>query len=129
MSIMIRIFLITALILLTQCKTVNVPTDVSVPVSQPRLGVSLKVLVGDTILRDFGAQGNRALLVTRVRPDSPAERGGVVVGDLLLSIERKRVYGMRDSVAAMRRKKPGEQVELGIQRNGKPLNVMIQLEE
>ena len=56
--------------------------------------------------------------VTRIAPDSPAEKAGIKTGDVLTQYNGQRVEGM-DQFSRMVRETPsGREVRIGILRNG-----------
>lgn len=64
-----------------------------------------------------------------VEPDSPAELAKLRQGDIVLKIDGRDVPG-RDALAAeVRKRKPGQDVTLSIERDGKPMEVKVKLGE
>ena len=72
---------------------------------------------------------NSGALVRKIRPDSPAAKAGVQVRDVITSIEGKAVTSMSALVVALRTRKPGQVVTIGLNRDGKPLKVDATLVE
>ncbi len=65
--------------------------------------------------------------VTRIAPDSPAEKAGVRTGDVIVQYNGQRVEGM-DQFSRMVRETPaGREVKLGIVRNGAPQTVSARI--
>lgn len=75
-------------------------------------------------------------------PGSPAERAGLrgarrrvivgnyevlVGGDLIMSVDGRPIQGQNDLTRALRRKRPGETVELEIFRDGRKMTVKVEL--
>ncbi|NLF31542.1 MAG: PDZ domain-containing protein, partial [Planctomycetes bacterium] len=58
------------------------------------------------------------ILVAKVEPQSPAERSGVRVGDLLVQIGRYRVQTVQQAVRLLRDARPGDSVSVAIVRGG-----------
>jgi|GEM_PF-6993964 len=88
---------------------------------RPELGLRVKVVRVEDILRmykDFVSEDQQVLLVSKVKPGQPAEKAGVQEGDLLLRIDANKVTGMRDALAVMQRKLPGELFTIDIFRRG-----------
>jgi serine protease Do len=80
-----------------------------------RLGVRVSVVTDDIAERTgFGA--GAGLVVTDVRPDSPANRVGLERGDLLLSIGADRLDSVDDLLPAVLGAEPGEARELKLVR-------------
>ena len=81
-------------------------------------------------------------LVQDVTPGSPAADAGLkagdatmqfegaelrVGGDVIVSADGEKVTGMDDVIAAVNGKQPGDQLELGIYRDGKTQTVTLKL--
>jgi|WetSurMetagenome_2_1015567.scaffolds.fasta_scaffold681681_2 S1-C subfamily serine protease len=99
-------------------------------IPRAELGVRLKVVRVDDTLRlfnEFKRDDEKVLLVTKVKDNTPASKAGVLPGDLLLKIDGVSVSGMRESVAVMQRKRPGETVNLDLFRRGAPLTLSATL--
>ncbi len=63
--------------------------------------------------------------VTAVFADSPAARGGLKVGDRLLTIDSRWTDSVNDTHAAVERIKPGQAVECVVRRGGQTLRLTI----
>ena len=59
--------------------------------------------------------------VEGVSPGGPAAEAGVKAGDVIVAIEAKPVTTGRELVRVMEAVEPGDKVELGLKRDGKPL--------
>ena len=65
--------------------------------------------------------------VTRIAPDSPAEKAGIKTGDVVTEYNGERVEGM-DQFSRMVRETPaGREVKIGIIRNGAPQTVTAKI--
>ncbi|WP_419781840.1 PDZ domain-containing protein [Maridesulfovibrio sp.] len=100
---------------------------------RPLLGLKLKVVqkemhvIEEEVLEQTNEDQKRALLVVDCKKDSPAQKGGVLPGDILLEIDGVSVQGMRDSTFIMQRKRPGNNVALTLYRFGKIVKLGIHL--
>ena len=65
--------------------------------------------------------------VKDVRPASPADEGGLKVGDLILSVNDRKVSSRNELLQRIWQRKPGARLRLGIQRGGKDLEVEVVL--
>lgn len=66
-------------------------------------------------------------VVSQVSPDSPAERAGLKVGDVITAIDGQKVSDAGELQVAIADKAPGTKVNLGIVRDGKPLSTPVTL--
>jgi S1-C subfamily serine protease len=64
--------------------------------------------------------------VEGVSPGGPAAEAGVKPGDVIVAVEAKPVSTGRELVRAMESVEPGEKVELGLKRDGKPVKVAVE---
>ena len=65
--------------------------------------------------------------VTRIEPDSPAERAGFKVGDVVLHYNGQRVEGMEQFSRMVRETPPGREVKLDIYRSGAPQTITLRV--
>jgi len=65
--------------------------------------------------REDGGQG---AIITDVRAGSPADGAGIVVNDIVLSVDGEPIDGQAGLVAAIRDAVPGQKVKIEISRNG-----------
>ncbi len=72
-------------------------------------------------------KGVRAVVVTDVTPDSPAEKAGLKRGDVFLAINGQAVTTGEELRLVIAETMPGKKVKLGIFRDGKPLTVEVLL--
>jgi S1-C subfamily serine protease len=79
------------------------------------LGVSL-IALSPELREHFGAPKDAGVLVESVQDDSPAEKAGLRVGDIVLSVDGKDVTSSMDLRQALRDKKEGDSVRLDILR-------------
>jgi membrane-associated protease RseP (regulator of RpoE activity) len=64
--------------------------------------------------------------VDSVSPGGPAAEAGVKAGDVIVAIGARPVATGRELVRAMEAIKPGEKVELGLRRDGRPLKLAVE---
>ncbi|MEO8432372.1 MAG: PDZ domain-containing protein [Acidobacteriota bacterium] len=90
------------------------------------LGIDL-IEVTPELRVHWGAPKDAGVLVGTVEKDGPAARAGVQVGDLVTSIDGKRVSETRELIRAMRDKNAGDAVQLDLSRQGasKSLRVTV----
>jgi serine protease Do len=67
----------------------------------------------------------RGVEVTRVEDDSPAAKGGIKTGDVVLEYNGDKVEGVEEFMRMVRETPPGREVKLSITRNGAPQQVAM----
>jgi len=90
---------------------------------QPRVEGYLGVGLGD---RTDGGQG---AVITEIQPDSPADRAGLEVDDVVVSLDGAPIDGRAGLIAAVRDRGPGDAVTLEIRRGGELRSVVAVLEQ
>jgi serine protease Do len=65
--------------------------------------------------------------ITRVRPDSPAAKSGLMSGDVILQFNGAKVEEMEQISRLVRDTTPGKDVRIDIVRNGTPLSVTVRI--
>jgi S1-C subfamily serine protease len=81
------------------------------------LGVAVQVVeLAPAVARRLGLPATRALGVFDVTKGSPAERGGVQAGDLLLAVEDRAIRGAGDLIASLPRAAIGQPQRLRLLR-------------
>ncbi|MBX3443433.1 MAG: trypsin-like peptidase domain-containing protein [Planctomyces sp.] len=70
---------------------------------------------------------NRGLLVTEVYRGEPAERAGVLTGDILVLFSSKKVTTLAALVELVGEKRPGEVVTIEVLREGKARRIQVEL--
>ncbi len=92
------------------------------------LGVSTQVVrLQDPIHQELGQQ--RGLLIVAVEPDSPAEKGGLTIGDTIVKLDSSIIRRHDDLVARLMQAKPGEKVPVTIVRGGEIQTVNVKIGE
>jgi len=92
----------------------------------------LGVLIQDVtrgLAQSFGLGEARGAVVTQVTPDSPAERAGLQVGDVIVGFEDRRVNGAGDLPPLVGMTEPGSEVSLEILRDGERREVEVTIGE
>jgi hypothetical protein len=79
--------------------------------------------IPDMTPRDFG------LRITGVREGSPADRAGLMAGDVIVEFDGKAVADIYAYTYALRDKKPGDAVKVVVERGGKRLTLNAVLGE
>ncbi len=77
----------------------------------------------------FGLEDDRGVIITRVMDDSPAEKAGMKVDDVVVELEGKPVEGISDFRYRVAMYKPGSKVEIVVVRDGKRKKLTAVLEK
>jgi serine protease Do len=92
------------------------------------IGVNIQN-VDEKLAKGLGLAQPYGVIVAGVEPNSPAKRGGLESGDVILKMngeELDDVPDLRNRVAVT---KPGTNIELSVVRNGSPRSLTIKLDE
>ncbi|MGH9338784.1 MAG: M28 family peptidase [Acidobacteriota bacterium] len=64
-----------------------------------------------------------------IRPGTPADKAGVQTGDILVEFDGKKIDNLYDFTYALRLRKRGDEVEVVVLRDDRPLRVKVELGE
>ena len=92
------------------------------------IGVSLAGLSPE-LREHFGAPKDAGVMVESVQDDSPADKAGIKVGDIVLSVDGKDVKSSGDLRAALREKKGGDSVRLEVLRGRSRQTIVASVKE
>lgn len=96
--------------------------------SRAFIGVSLASLSPE-LREHFGAPKDAGVIVESVQDDSPADKAGIRVGDIVLSVDGKDVKSSADLRMALREKKEGESVRIDLLRGRSRQTVVASVKE
>lgn len=89
-----------------------------------RYGRNLKVTMG--IVPDMVSSDNKGLRVDGVKKDGPADKAGIVKGDVIVSLDGQAVTNIYDYMARLGKLKPGQVAAAEIMRDGKKMVIIVQ---
>ncbi|MEK9754627.1 MAG: PDZ domain-containing protein, partial [Rhodospirillaceae bacterium] len=92
------------------------------------LGVHIQA-VTEEIAETLGLKKAEGALVASVIEDSPAARGGIKSGDVILEFDGKNVHEMRSLPRIVAETEVGKPVDVSIWREGKPATVKVAVGE
>ncbi len=91
------------------------------------LGVSVQA-VDQNVAQRFALSSVRGVIVTDVRPNSPAQRGGLLPGDIILTYEGLEVNAIRRLPRLVARTPVGRAVPLKVWRGGQEITLSVTIE-
>jgi periplasmic serine protease, Do/DeqQ family len=83
--------------------------------------------VDQNIAKHFKLKKPQGVIVTDVVKGSPAEKAGIKSGDLILEIDGREVKNSIQLRAYVQSKKPGDKVKLKVLRDGKEMEISVNL--
>jgi S1-C subfamily serine protease len=92
------------------------------------LGVSTQTVTPD-LQQQFGLSRSSGILVAEVTAGGPAGKAGIQQGDIILKIDDEEMVDSSDLLVAIRDKKPGDVVQVTIDRDGTTSVISATLEE
>lgn len=91
-----------------------------------RLGIQYQEIDGQ-LAQYFKLAGARGVLVTAVDADGPAAKAGLKAGDIILKFDGKAVSAAADLRDEVRRAEGGKEVTVTVQRDGRTVDMKVQL--
>lgn len=102
--------------------------DVQVTVTgKGRLGI-VALPISPELRAHLGAPRDRGVLVDAVRPDSPAARAGLRVGDVVTDVDGDAAKSASDMLDAMSDRKKGDEVAIVAFRSGQRVEMRARLD-
>jgi S1-C subfamily serine protease len=94
------------------------------------LGIATQpVRLPAALRRDLGLDTEVGLVVVNVEPQSPADRGGVLIGDIVVAVGGRAVSDPADVLAALGGERIGQPLVLRVARGGKDERVTVTVGE
>ena len=95
-------------------------------VTRGYLGAAVQNLNED-LAASFGYEGTRGVLIGDVVDDSPAARGGLEAGDIVLSIDGREMDSAHEMVNAVAAVDPGDEIDVVVFREGRERELKIEV--
>jgi len=92
------------------------------------LGVSI-VPISDADAKQIGLEENQGAFVGEVLNGSPAESGGIRVGDVIVQVNNKNVVEVKDLFQAIEETSIGNTITVSIWRNGEIKKLIVNIKE
>lgn len=98
-------------------------------VERPYLGLAMQgVPLQESLRSKLNLTGSEGLLVVHVEPGGPAEKGGVLLGDVLLELGSTPVSETESVLDQLRSRKVGEEIDATLLRGGTVTKMRIKLQ-
>ena len=91
------------------------------------IGVQIQEL-NDELAEGFNRKNDHGALVSSVVPDTPAAKGGILAGDIILSYDGQKIKEMRDLPKLVAQTKVGKKVDVAVWRDGKMKTLTLKIE-
>lgn len=99
-------------------------------VPQPWIGIAMQpVAFPEGSWKPLGIEHDRGLLVVTVAPGSPAEKAGIVLGDVIVTIDGRAVRSVRSLQTALDNEKIGKAIPVQLVRGGKLMEIQVTVGE
>lgn len=99
-------------------------------VAQPWIGVALQpVAFPEGAWKSLGIEQDHGLLVVTVAPGSPAEKAGILLGDVLITVDGAAVGKLRGLQPVLDSEKIGKSVAVQLVRGGKLVKANVEVGE
>ncbi len=96
--------------------------------SRPFMGISYQAISPD-IAANYNLPVQWGVYVTKVAADSPASKAGLQADDIIISLNNVKMDETHNYLNVLYTYKPGDQVTLGVMRDGKEITIQITLGE
>lgn len=106
---------------------INIPS-ITIAQYAPVLGVQTENL-GSQLAEYFGVKDGDGLLVKSVEKNSPADKGGLKAGDVIVKADNEKLSDRSDLSHALRNHRTGGKMTLGIIRDKKEQTLTVDLPE
>jgi S1-C subfamily serine protease len=92
------------------------------------IGVSTQTVTTD-LQKQFSLGRSTGALIAQVSTNSPASKAGLKQGDIIIKVGDKDVTNSSDVLVALRTNKPGDTIQVVVDRNGSTLTIPVVVQE
>ena len=92
------------------------------------IGVSTQTVTTD-LQKQFSLSRSTGALIAQVSTNSPASKAGLKQGDIIIKVGDKDVTNSSDVLVALRTNKPGDTIQVVVDRNGSTLTIPVVVQE
>src|SRR5437867_1605926 len=90
-----------------------------------RMNLTFSLSIRDVMPAEAGGQPPRGVLIDEVRPDSPADKGGMKRGDVVVEFDGEHVRSARQFSRLVQESTPGRSVTATVVRDGQRRDLQI----
>jgi serine protease Do len=83
--------------------------------------------IDDGVAAYYHLDNNKGVIVTKVYPNTPAERGGIEVGDIILEVEGYKINNENTMFSVFHEFRTGQTITLKIIRDNKEITKTMKL--
>jgi len=99
-------------------------------IARPYLGLAMQpVAIPESLRSKLKSELTSGLIVVHVEPSGPAERAGILLGDILVELQGRSLDGIENVQQILSSANVGEKVPLTVLRGGSPTNLTVTLED
>ncbi|MDR1458064.1 MAG: S1C family serine protease [Puniceicoccales bacterium] len=84
---------------------------------------------GFFVHQQYTPENGIQILVSRIQQDSPAEKAGILVDDMISSINGNKIINVGDIANSLFLLRPGDVIKIDIIRKGNPLQLPVKLDD
>ena len=92
-------------------------------VTRGSIGIKFNQGLSGAVNRVYGF--NNGVLVQQIQPGGPAEKAGIMVGDIITAVDGRAIKDGNDLVSEITSRRPGSAIRLGYQRDGKQADATV----
>jgi serine protease Do len=85
--------------------------------------------IDEGIAKYYHLKSTKGVIVTKVYPNTPAEKGGIEIGDIILEVEGYRINGENTMFSVFHEFRTGQTINLKIIRDEKEITKQMKLEK
>ena len=99
-------------------------------IARPYLGLAMQpVAVPESLRSKFKSELTNGLVVVHVEPSGPADRAGILLGDILVELQDKPLEGLESVQQILSSAKIAEKVPATVLRGGSPTHLNVTLDD
>jgi len=99
-------------------------------IARPYLGIAMQpVRIPETLGSKLKSSPSGGLMVLHVEPSGPADKAGIVLGDVIVELEGKPALDIANARGLLASAKIGDSVSATVLRSGAPVEISVKLAE